>query len=256
MQSVRKAAATGGVGIHGITASGPTGVDPLFSQGAVVVNQISNVLAAINRVPNGLSIASGGIRSLDLNQTTPANGTLGAIKGTPNSAGYLAVWDIDCDGALSEEFKTIKATEDNTRPFSATLIPGQNAILSADSSLGYQIFDLSSSKAASFNISGQGANCWSSYSPAAGHYYLSDAGMSIVNEISINENLQGTLVQQYQLLANSSTLDNAVASIGDRDFFAGQATTMQRVDISGPGSAAGLDIDPFNLQGMATFIKI
>ncbi|KAK7059161.1 hypothetical protein VNI00_001788 [Paramarasmius palmivorus] len=349
--SIRKATATGGVRSHGITANGPTGVDPLFSQGAVVVHQATNLLATVNAgsntvslfsidpaspstlkpvgtpIPsggefpasvafnkagdvlcvlnggakngvgcfkvdgaNGLSVVENGIRSLNLNQTTPGNGTSGgtvsqilfseddkqviaAVKGTPDFAGFLALWDIDCEGKLSEEFQSIETSEDGTRPFSVSLIPEKNAVLSADPTIGYQVFDLGSKQATPFNVTGQAAICWSSYSSTTGNFYLTDAGMSIVNEVSVDDSLQGTLVKQYQLPANSSTLDNAVASINGNDYLyvlsaaatavdvlslgseAAQASTVQRLDIAGPGSAAGLKIDAFYLQGMATFVK-
>jgi hypothetical protein len=35
----------------------------------------------------------------------------------------------------------------------------------------------------------------------------------------------------------------------------GKATGIQTVDIAGPAKQAGLTVNPFNLQGMTTFMK-
>lgn len=163
-------------------------------------------------------------RSLQLNQTTPATGPAGtvshvvfsedntqliaSVKGVPPTPGFLAVWDVAADGTLSQDFQTVAPQAGGLLPFSMTIIPGKNAILATDAGLGFDIFDFSagvaaageqnttsSTKSSAVAIDGQGATCWSSFSPKTGNFYLTDVQTSMVSEINVDDNLVGTLVQ-------------------------------------------------------------
>ncbi|KAF8638294.1 hypothetical protein AX17_002314 [Amanita inopinata Kibby_2008] len=248
----------------------------------------------------GLSSIPNTTRSLKLNQTTPATGPAGtashiifsedgrqlvvAVKGTPPQPGFLAVWDISTqDGSLSQDFKSIAPQPGGLLPFSLTVIPGKNAVLATDAGLGFDIFaDLSGDKqdtqsnntrsSSAVAIPGQKATCWSAFSPKTGNFYLTDIGTSLVTEINVNDNLNGTIVKQYPTANNSGTIDLDIGSIQGNDFLyvlaanatavdvfsldaPGQAHHMQRLDISGPAKSVGLVINPDNLQGMTIFVK-
>lgn len=162
------------------------------------------------------------LRSLNLNQTTPATGPAGSashvifsedgasliasIKGTPTAQGYLAIWDVASDGSLSQNFRTITPAAGGNLPFSLTNIPGKNALFATDASIGFDIFDISTLKTAnaaslasgrnSANaIKGQMATCWSSFSSQTGNFYVTDIGTSTVTEIKVDDNLKPTIVK-------------------------------------------------------------
>lgn len=237
----------------------------------------------------GLTAVPNTLRSLGINQTTPATGPAGtashvifsedgksliaSIKGTPPTPGFLAVWDVNSDGSLSQDFKKVAPASGGLLPFSMTVIPGKNAILATDAGLGFDVFDFSSgNKSSAVPIQGQSATCWSSFSKKTGNFYLTDIGTATVTEVNVDDNLKGSIVKQYPQKAGSATIDNDIASIGNNDFLyvlapnatqidvlsldgAGQAKSIQTLDIAGPAKAAGLSIDPFNLQGMTSFVK-
>ncbi|KIM84850.1 hypothetical protein PILCRDRAFT_371885 [Piloderma croceum F 1598] len=222
---------------------------------------------------NGLQALNGTLRSLGLNQTTPASGPAGStshiifsedgkqliasIKGTPPQPGFLAVWDVNEDNTLSPDFKQIA--------------PGK------DAGVGFDIFDMSggaqnSSKSSVVPIEGQGATCWSSFSNKTGNFYLTDIKTSTVTEVNVDDNLKGTIVKQYPQANNSATIDNDIVTIGGNDFLIvlaagastidvlsleapGQAQNIQTLDIAGPAKSAGLIINPNNLQGMTAFVN-
>lgn len=161
------------------------------------------------------------LRALGLNQTTPANGPAGStshivfsedntkliasIKGIPPTPGFLAVWDVASDGSLSQDFAQVAPGSGGLLPFSMTIIPGKNAILATDAGVGFDIFDFStvdvaknetsSPKNSVVPISGQGATCWSSFSEQTGNFYLTDIITSMVTEVNVDNNLNGTIVK-------------------------------------------------------------
>jgi hypothetical protein len=236
-------------------------------------------------------------RDLGLNQTTPATGPPNSVshiifsedgkslitdvKGdpttTPPTPGFLAVYDVAEDGSLSQNFKSIPPPQGGLLPFSMTVIPGKNAVLATDAAIGFSMFDLSggaqaSTKNSAVAINGQSATCWSSFSKKTGNFYLTDIGTSTVTEVNVDDNLKGTIVQQYPQTAGSATIDNDIASVGNNDFMfimaanasmidvlslnaPGKATNVQQVDIAGPAAKAGLKTSPSNLQGMTIFLK-
>jgi len=232
------------------------------------------------------------LRSLSLNQTTPATGPAGSasdiifsedgtqliasIKGIPPTPGFLAIWDIADDGSLSENFTSVAPPSGGLLPFSMTSIPGTSAVLVTDPGVGFDIFDLSqtdnSSSSSAVPINGQSATCWSSFSNKTGNFYLTDVGTSIVTEVNVDQNLTGTVVNQYPQQFMSGTIDSDIATIGNNDFLyvlapnitsiqvlalnsPGNATNVGSFDIAGPLIQAGITFDPNNLQGMTVYVK-
>ncbi|KAE9400232.1 hypothetical protein BT96DRAFT_975483 [Gymnopus androsaceus JB14] len=238
--------------------------DPVGSGGefpvSVAFNKAGDTLCALNGgavngvscfqvSSNGLTSLGGTTRSLNLNQTTPATGPAGSashiifsedntqlivsVKGVPPTPGFLAVWDVAADGSLSQDFNSIAPPQGGLLPFSMTLIEGTNAILATDAGVGFDIFDLSSSSNDSsvVPIDGQSATCWSSFSNQTGNFYLTDIGTSIVTEVNVSENLQGSIVQQYPQGNNSGTIDNDIASVGGQDFMYVLAANITSIDV-------------------------
>lgn len=244
----------------------------------------------------GLKVINGTIRSLNLPQTTPPSGPAGSVsdilfsqdgtklfasvKGVPPTPGFLAAWDIAADGTLSAEFEPSTPAPGGLLPFSATLVNGQNALLVTDPGAGFSVYDLNTLNVANktpanssiVTVDGQKAICWSNFSPKTGNYYLTDIGTSIVTEASVDANLQGAVVKQYPLTANSSTIDNAIASLPANDFLYVLSASTKSIDVlalNAPGAAAqvqsfgfesdlrrrGITIDANRLQGMAVFVK-
>ena len=122
--------------------------------------------------------------------------------GTP---GFLTVWDVSTNGTLSQNFTTVTAPTGGGGPFSLTAVPGTSALVSADTSVGADVWDLSSltptlnqtapGRSASVSFQGQVANCWSTFSSKTGNFYFIDAGASIVTEVNLDQNLKGTVVK-------------------------------------------------------------
>ncbi|KAI0756058.1 hypothetical protein C8Q80DRAFT_1264165 [Daedaleopsis nitida] len=205
--------------------------------------------AGLKAIPNSL-------RSLALNQTNPPNGPpgsasqilfspdgtqlLASAKGNPPlTSGFIAVWD--------------------------------NALVNTDPNLGFAIIDLAGNRSQAVAIEGQGATCWSSMSAQTGNFYLTDVGTATVTEVSVDDNLQPTIVKQYKQVAGSGTIDNDIATVGGKDFLyilaanaatvdilalkgPGRAESAGRMDIAGLSRLAGVPITPVNLQGMTHFI--
>ena len=193
----------------------------------------------------GLVAIPNTLRSLSLNQTTPPNGPAGttshvvfsedgtkliaSVKGLPPTPGFLAVWDVAEDGSLSENNAVVAPGDGGLLPFSMTVIPGQNALLATDAGVGFDIFDLSnvdansaanstSSKNTVIPIDGQKATCWSSFSKKTGNFYLTDIGTSVVTEVNVDENLKGSIVNQYPQTEGSATIDNDIATLNGNEY--------------------------------------
>ena len=124
---------------------------------------------------------------------------IASIKGTPPNPGFFAVWDVAADGSLSQNFRSIPPNQGGLLPFSMTIIPGQNALLATDAGVGFDIVDLadlsSANRSSVVPIQGQGATCWSSFSPKTGNFYLTDIATSLVTEVNVDNNLRGTVVK-------------------------------------------------------------
>ncbi|OCH94362.1 hypothetical protein OBBRIDRAFT_789268 [Obba rivulosa] len=287
--------------------------EPVSSEGefpmSLAFNDAGNMLCALNGgAVNGVNCFSvdkqkglvsmpNTLRSLGLNHTTPPSGPPGStshiifneagnqliasIKGIPPTPGFLAMWDIDSDGSLSENFTSVSPQPTGALPFSMTVIPGQDALLVTDPGVGFDIFDFNAQpdangtaggKSSAVPINGQSATCWSSFSNKTGNFYLTDVGTGIVTEVNVDSNLKGTIVKQYPQGNGTATIDNEVATVNDNDFLyvlaanataihvlslpaPGQAQLIQTLDFAGPIKAAGLTINPDNVQGMTAFVQ-
>jgi hypothetical protein len=222
------------------------------------------------------------LRSLGLNQTTPATGPAGttshivfsedgtklvaSVKGVPPTPGFLATWEIAADGSLSAEPVKSTPSSGGLLPFSMTVIPGKNAILATDAGVGFDIFNFADAKGkASLTatstivpIAGQKATCWSSFSRKSGNFYLTDIGTSTITEVNVDKNLKGSIVKQYPQAAGSSTIDNDVATIGQNDFLyvlSATASTVNVLNVNTPGKATSVQNFNFAAEAKAAGIK-
>jgi hypothetical protein len=167
----------------------------------------------------GLQLQDDILRPIGLNQTTPATGpfhTAGmitftedesqlvvAVKGAPPAdPGYLAFWDMS-NGCPSKEFKKLSPAKGGIAPFSASVIPGKNALISADPGIGFVIWDLNdvdngkpgnNSRASANPIPEEIETCWSNLSPSTGNFIFVDANMSFITEVSLDEDLKPTIL--------------------------------------------------------------
>ncbi|KAK2460278.1 hypothetical protein APHAL10511_007667 [Amanita phalloides] len=280
---------------------------PVWSKGefpaSIAFNRKGDVLCVLNTgfvngvscfkvdKTEGLTYIPNTTRHLNLNITTPPTllGSasqvifsednkllIAAIKGTVTNAGFLAIWDVYPNYSLSHGFRRVALSSGAFLPFSLTVIPGQNALLAADPAMGYDIFSgISASKKSvgisAYQIPGQNATCWSTYSSKTGNYYLTDPVESRIMEVSIGQHLKSTIVHYYSIGANTVFLDIAATSVNDRGFLyvlsaatkvavevfsldgPGKAKHIQSQDITTHAKAAGIKIDPNNVIGMATF---
>ncbi|KAI0078795.1 hypothetical protein K474DRAFT_1683617 [Panus rudis PR-1116 ss-1] len=234
-------------------------------------------------------------RLFGLNQTTPATGPantpseiifsedgsqlIASVKGSSvDQPRFLAIWDINKDGSLSQQFKSVPAGRGGIRPFGFSTISGKNAFVVADPAIGCEIFDTSGSQATAptstaVNVTSQMAICWTAYSHSTGSFYLIDAGNADVVEINVDD-YPNIYLYTYALPQGSGTLDSQIATIRngktskDYLYLLGAAkTSVDVLSLDGPGKATvvgafdvkpiadthGLAIDPNNLQGMATY---
>jgi hypothetical protein len=86
-----------------------------------------------------------------------------------------------------------------------TVIPGMDAVLSTDAGIGFDVVDISnvkadaknaeSSKDAAVEVGGQKAVCWVAHSAKTGNFYMTDIGTSKVTEVSVDKNLNATIVK-------------------------------------------------------------
>ncbi|KAI0369141.1 hypothetical protein BV20DRAFT_968326 [Pilatotrama ljubarskyi] len=297
------------VSLFSINPKSPTDIaplgDPVSSEGEFPMSLAFNSAGSRLCVLNGGAVSSvncfnvdkklglvsipNSRRTIGLNQTTPPSGPPGtasqlvfnhdeskliaSVKGNPPAVGFLAIWDVQSNGSLSSEFTKMDTVSGGSLTFSLTPIPGKNAFLSTDPGVGFTILDLDDfSRSSAVAIPGQGATCWSSFSPKTGSFFLSDANTAIITEVRVDDNLKGSIVNQYPLGPNAATIDNDVATINGKDFFfvmAAEAASVDVLSLDGPGKAkkaftmdsttaarrAGVPIDPLSLQGMTHFIR-
>ena len=183
--------------------------------------------AGLKAIPNSL-------RSLNLNQTTPATGPAGSashvifsedgkqlfasVKGVPPAPGFIAVWDVQDDGSLSADFQSMAPPSGGGLPFSMTLIPGKNALLATDPAVGFTIVDLAGNRSSAVKIDGQSATCWSSLSKKTGNFYLTDVATATVTEVHVDaKSLKPSIVRQYPQTPNSGTIDNDIATVRGKE---------------------------------------
>lgn len=76
------------------------------------------------------------------------------------------------------------------------LIPGYDAFISTDATVGYQIAQFVNNKleVTGYPIAGQGTTCWAAFSSKTGDFYLSDPLKNQLFEVSYDKNLNSKLV--------------------------------------------------------------
>ena len=136
----------------------------------------------------GLTPMADTVRAIGLQATTPPSGPTGtpghvifsadgtklmvSVKGAPpTTAGYIATWDVLANGSLSNSFAKSVVPTPGGVPFSLTLIPNSNAVLATDAAAGFDVFNFAGgltdiATTSVVPVQGQGATCWSSFSPA------------------------------------------------------------------------------------------
>ncbi|KAI0752265.1 hypothetical protein BC629DRAFT_1444652, partial [Irpex lacteus] len=134
---------------------------------------------------------------------------------------------------------------------------------STDPVVGAEVVDLS-------GVSGNSTGNLSSSSKSSLVNVLDKARL-LVTEISVDKNLKGTIVKQYQRPAGSATIDDDVATLNGKDFLyilqanatevgvlrldgSGKGRDIGNFDLSHSAKAAGLKISPENLVGLTTFV--
>ena len=174
----------------------------------------------------GLTAIPNTLRSLQLNQTYPPTGPPGtasqitfnndetkllvSVKGAPPaSVGFIAMWDIAADHSLAAQPVMMPPPSGGGLPFSFTPVPGQNAFVMTDPAVGALVLDLSgANKSVAVPVSGQGANCWSTFSQKTGNYYLIDVGKNKVTELSVDKNLNASIVTVRVFFPQSTSVDS------------------------------------------------
>ncbi|KZV60168.1 hypothetical protein PENSPDRAFT_644501 [Peniophora sp. CONT] len=247
----------------------------------------------------GLTPMANTRRNININQTTPATGPAGtashlifsedqktvfaAVKGNPdaNFTGFLAAWDIQEDGSLSEDFTKITLPDGGALPFAISNIAGSNgSLFVADAGVGADVFDLKkgvnnaskSNATATIPVEGQGAVCWTAFSSKISSFFVSDIKTSLITEIAVDPStLNSTVIKQYKTQDGAGTIDLETATVNDKDFlyvnmanatsiavFAlpaqGQAKMTQTLDVGKAAAKAGLPISGNNVQGMTVFL--
>ncbi|KAF7316830.1 hypothetical protein HMN09_00416200 [Mycena chlorophos] len=276
------------ISVFSIDPQNPTNLEmigtPVGSGGqfpmSLAINDAGNMVCALNggevngvacfsvdKTQGTVTPVANTVRSLNLNQTTPATGPAGSashvifsedgskliasVKGVPPTPGIFAVWDIAQDGSLSQDFQAIQPATGGLLPFSMTVIPGKNAVFATDAGIGADILDLNaqpnngvaSGRSTVLNITGQGATCWSSFSNKTGNFYVTDIGTSEVTEVSLDDNLKPSIVKQYPQGNGVATIDNDIATVNGNDFMfvlAPNATEVKVLSLVAPGNAQAL----------------
>lgn len=194
----------------------------------------------------GLSALPNTLRALPLGLSAPPNGPQGtasqlvfapdgnrlfaSVKGTPgddNKKGFLAVWNVDKDGKLSDAFQRVAPPNGGNSPAGMVLVPNKNAALVADPTAGAEVFDLGGTgkdaqvtaggASGVLKIDGQSQTAWISRSEKTKNFYLTDVKTAKVTEVAVGDDLKASVVKQYQLEANSSPIDSAIVAVGDKE---------------------------------------
>ncbi|KAJ3274057.1 hypothetical protein HDV01_003550 [Terramyces sp. JEL0728] len=186
---------------------------------------------------NGLRGLPDTTRPLGFTQTTPPNGPLGtvsdvlfnedssevlvSVKGNPpaNFTGFIASYAVQ-GKALSAK-PVLNQPKGSVAPFSMSLVPNSNnRVLFTDAGVGFGLVDLQNGAESASNVvpvQGQGAICWSDFSPRTKNMYMVDIKTSLLTEVNVasNGSPKATLVAQHPLSGN--TIDFRIASLADKD---------------------------------------
>ncbi|KZW01918.1 hypothetical protein EXIGLDRAFT_666077 [Exidia glandulosa HHB12029] len=180
-----------------------------------------------------------------------------SVKGIPPAQpGFLAVWDVAADGSLSTGYSAITAPPGGALPFSLSTLPhNPSVIVATDPAIGFEVVDLNGSLrmanngttaipsaavkhvmasgvSSSMAVPGQGAICWSAFSPLTGNFYLIDPGTNTVTEVTVNSaTYKPTMIKQYDSGANGNILDAEVATVNGKDYLYIIAPNRTSIDV-------------------------
>lgn len=246
------------------TAGAPTGPAGTVSHLLFNVDG-SKLVASVKGVPPNpgflavWDVAADGSLSEQFQAVTPPNGGLlpFGMSNFPHGPMTLVVTDagigfdvIDVQAALAQGGSGTTAI---------TSLAASNVVAGGQSSAN--------------EVKGQTAVCWTAFSSVVGNFYMTDIGTNIVTEVNVDSSsLKPTIVKQYPLGDGIATIDDDVATIGGQDFLyilAANSTSIEVMALPGPGAAqriqtftfnagqsnGGININPNNLQGMATFVR-
>lgn len=140
--------------------------------------------------------------------TPDQEGIIAVVKGLRSDfteyPGYMRVWPLDDEGILAETPLEIDLRPPfGGLPFSLSQVPGREAFVGSDVVPGAMVVDMTYGPANAtvkpLNISNNIGNCWSVTAPKAGTYFISDLLAHYVNEVALDEDLNPTLLRQYEV---------------------------------------------------------
>jgi hypothetical protein len=140
--------------------------------------------------------------------------------------GFFAAWDVNADGSLSEDHMTFPAhSEIGSIPFGVARIPGKDAFVAADASIGGVVFDFSGGYSLAnmtthnFELPGQGITCWSTYASKSDSYFMTDFGHPQLFEAKVDPNtFEATVIQKFDLPNNTVNIDTIIVNMGDDQY--------------------------------------
>ncbi|KAI1610839.1 hypothetical protein EDD36DRAFT_304840 [Exophiala viscosa] len=236
---------------------------------------------------SGLS-AMDGLRSFNLNQTTPPVGPtntvsqlffsedesrlFATVKGDPtvNNTGFFSVFPVDTSSwgkPATVATTDVRSSPDGTAVlFGSANIPGASLVFVTDASFGGAVLDVDpatnvASLVAKQAIDGQAATCWATISSVTNSAFVTDVGVNRVVEMSLTN---ASIIAETDLSANGDPglIDLKAAGNFIYALSPGNGTTPAAItvlDVSGgQGSAKSIQhltltsmgVDK-NAQGMA-----
>ncbi|EJD42263.1 hypothetical protein AURDEDRAFT_67711, partial [Auricularia subglabra TFB-10046 SS5] len=180
---------------------------------------------------------------------------IASIKGVPPAPGFLAVWNVQDDGSLSEGFDAVTPPSGAFLLFGFETLPHNPNVIVSNAARNYQASGVSSMN----QIPGSGAVCWTAFSPRTGNFYMVDPGTDTITEIMVNSaTFKPTMVKQYDAGADGNILDAMVGTVNNQDYLyvlapnrtsievfslrsVGNAQRVQTFDYSSTISAAGIN---------------
>ncbi|KAJ7066459.1 hypothetical protein C8F01DRAFT_1248474 [Mycena amicta] len=275
-----------------------------FPVSATISNQNGNVCVLNAGQTNGVSCYTvdlrkglvpiqNSVRSLNLKLTTPpanpdntpsqilfsddGKRLFASVKGSKDNTGFVAVWTVNDDGSLSDDF--VKNTPDGgANPASLTIVRGADALMNTDIGKGINLFDFSGdknngtqAKTQDLGLSGSSHTAWGEFSDQTQNYYISDSDTAVYTEISIDpKSLEVKGVRAYPQKKGSFPIDQEVALIDGKDTAfllspgamtvqilhlnaPGQATQQDDFDLAKAASGIGATLNAANMQGINAF---
>ncbi|KAJ7698145.1 hypothetical protein B0H17DRAFT_1051234 [Mycena rosella] len=198
-----------------------------------------------------------------------------SVKGSNNTAGFVAAWTVNDDGSLSPNFDK-NTPNGGQNPASLTIIRGADALMNTDIGKGINILDFGNGstktqKTQDLLIGGSSHTAWGEFSDATKNYYITDSDKDLYTELSIDpKTLAAKGVKQYPQKKGSTPIDQEVALIDGKDtayLLSPGDMTVQILALVGPGDAQqrdsfdmakaakaiGATVNSANVQGINAF---